>query len=127
MCGNHRYAPEIPDFIYRPCNSVVSHGAQFRGDSVLPTAHAKANATAFKSVHNLRVPCSFLCTFVFMLQYMQVTHSLDKPPLFWLQENLKTPQIEPNAGIKMAQVLVSLVYICGVTRSSMHYSQRLLF
>ena len=30
-------------------------------------------------------------------------------------KNPKTPQIQPHAGIKMAQVLRSLVYICGDT------------
>ena len=34
-----------------------------------------------------------------------------KPRLFWLREKLKDPQFEPHAGIKMAQVLGSLVYI----------------
>ena len=45
---------------------------------------------------------------------MQVTYAPDEPRWFWLQEKPEDPQIEPRAGIKMAQGLVSLVYICGI-------------
>ena len=43
---------------------------------------------------------------------MQVTNAPDNPRLFWLLEKPEDPQIEPHAGIKMVQSLVSLVYIC---------------
>ena len=49
---------------------------------------------------------------------MQVTHALDEPRLFRLREKPEDPQIEPKAGIKMAQVLVSLVYICMFCKES---------
>ena len=48
----------------------------------------------------------------------RVTRTLDEPWLFWLREKPEDPQIEPHAGIKMAQVLVSL-YICGLHIVSM--------
>ena len=38
------------------------------------------------------------------------TLTANESQLFWLQEYL---QLEPHARIKMAQVLGSLVYICG--------------
>ena len=37
----------------------------------------------------------------------------DEPWVFWLREKLEDPQFEPHAGIKIAQVLGSLVYIYG--------------
>ena len=51
-------------------------------------------------------------------QYMQVTYTPGNPQLFWSLEKPEDPQIEPHAGIKMAQGqgLVSLVYICDFTR-----------
>ena len=36
-----------------------------------------------------------------------------EPRVFWLRENTEDPQFEPRAGIKMAQVQESLVYIYG--------------
>ena len=38
---------------------------------------------------------------------MQLTYAPDEPPLFLLQEKPEDPQIEPHAGIKMVQGLVS--------------------
>ena len=76
-----------------------------------------------KCAHDLSAPRSFkricvclhaqlpACTACFM-QYMQVTYAPDKAWLFWLWEKPEDPQIEPHAGIKMAQGLVSLVYLC---------------
>ena len=46
--------------------------------------------------------------------YMQMTYALDKPRLFWIWEKLEDPQFEPHAGIKIAQVLGSPFYICGI-------------
>ena len=43
---------------------------------------------------------------------MQVTNAPDEPLLFWLWEKPEDLQIEPHVGIKMAQGLISLVYIC---------------
>ena len=51
-------------------------------------------------------------------QCTQITHALDEPRLFWLQEKPEGPQIKPHAGIKMVQVLVSLVYICMFCKES---------
>ena len=42
-----------------------------------------------------------------------MTYASDEPRLFWLWEKLEDPQFEPHAGIKMAQVLESPVYIYG--------------
>ena len=44
---------------------------------------------------------------------MQVAHTPGEPWLFLLQEKPEDPKIQPHAGIKMAQVLGSLVYISG--------------
>ena len=41
------------------------------------------------------------------------TYAPDESRLFWSQEKPEYPQFEPHARIKMAQVLGSLVYICG--------------
>ena len=81
-----------------PCNGIVSHGLNSGPLYVgfLLTTHAKANAKQMHSQSEQRF--THVCT-----------HALDEP---WLWENPKTPQIEPHAGIKMTQVLVSLVYIC---------------
>ena len=53
---------------------------------------------------------------------MKVTYAPDKPQLFWLQEKPEDPQFEPNAGIKMVQVLGSPVYIydCDTSPSLFH-------
>ena len=61
------------------------------------------------------MPRSFKRVIVFMLrpQYMQVTNAPDEPGLLRLWAKPEDPEIEPHAGIKMAQGLVSLVYICG--------------
>ena len=73
----------------------------------LPTTHTTANVKGCK--------ISVLHEFVFMLrlQWMQVICAPDKPRLFSLREKPKDPQFEPHAGIKMVQILGSLVYICG--------------
>ena len=46
--------------------------------------------------------CSVLRMFIFTLrpQKMQVTYAPDKPWLFWLRENLKTPNLSPMPGWK---------------------------
>ena len=69
-----------------------------------------------KCIHALKAPCRILCMIVFMLipQYMQVTHALDEPQLFWLREKPEDPQIEFHAGIIDGTGSGSLVYICGV-------------
>ena len=48
----------------------------------------------------------------------QVTYAPDVPRLFWLRKMPEDPQFEPHAGIKMAQVLGSLVYIYDVNLKS---------
>ena len=83
----------------------------------LPTMHAKNKKNPTTNAFMIFAPCGVLRVFVFMLklQYMQVTYAPDEPRLFWLWEKLKDPQFEPHDGIKMVQVLGSLVYICGFT------------
>ena len=44
---------------------------------------------------------------------MQVTYAHDEPQLFLFREKPEDPHFEPHAGIKMAQVLGSPLYICG--------------
>ena len=68
-----------------------------------------------KCAHDLCAPCGILHLFIFTLrpQLMQVAYALDKLRLFWLREKPEDPQFEPHAGIKMAQVLGSPVYIYG--------------
>ena len=57
----------------------------------------RKNKSKTKCVHDLLTSCSGLRLFDFMLrsQYMQVTYASDKPQLFWLWENLKTPNAAP--------------------------------
>ena len=71
---------------------------------LLPITHAK----------QMRSRTGGLRMFVFTHrpQYMQVTQAPDEPRLFWLREKPKGPQVMPHAGIKMAQVLWSQVFIC---------------
>ena len=90
-----------------PCNGVVSHGAQFGGLRVFCRNKCKSNAFLIYA---------FVFMFVLMLwtQYIQVTYILDEPWLIWSGEKPKDPQFKPHAKIKMAQVLRSLVYICGI-------------
>ena len=95
-----------------PCNGVVSHGAQFGGLQVFADHTRKSICqTNMFTIFMRRV----LGLFVFTLipQYMQVVHALDEPRLFKLREKPEDPQIKPHAGIKMVQILVSLVYIYG--------------
>ena len=83
-----------------PCTGIVSYGAKSGGLRVYAD-HTRTNK---------RKTNAFLSLFVFTLrpQYMQITHAPDK-------QRKKDPQIQPHARIKMAQGLVSLVYICGLT------------
>ena len=69
-----------------------------------------------KWVHDLRSPCGVLRMFIFTSrpQYMQVTYTSDELWLFWVREKLEYSQYEPHAGIEMAQVLGSPLFICGV-------------
>ena len=55
------------------------------------------------------------------LQYMQLTYAHDELRLFWLREKPKDHQIEPHAGVKMAQGI--LVYICGYNWMHMMHGQ----
>ena len=52
---------------------------------------------------------------------MQVTYAPDKPQLFWLWEKQEDPQFEPHAGIKMAEVLGSPLYICDINTGFIAY------
>ena len=74
----------------------------------LPTTHRK---NTNKCVHDLCAPRNVLCMSVFTIrpQYMQVTCTWRTMIILIMGKNLKTP-----CGIKMAQVLGSLVYICGI-------------
>ena len=54
-----------------------------------------------------------MIVFTLRPQYMQVTYVPDEPRFFDYEKKAEDPQIQPHAGIKMAQGLISLVYICG--------------
>ena len=71
----------------------------------------KANALMIFARHTVFYACLSSRAYP---QYMQVTQALNDPRLFWSGEKPEDLQIEPHAGIKMAEGLVSLLYICGV-------------
>ena len=96
-----------------PCNGIGSHGAQI-GDLRAFADHTRKNKC------NTNAPTIFARGAAFYShlslpsdrQLMQVAYALEELWWFWLWEkNLKTPQFEPHARIKMAQVLGFLVYI----------------
>ena len=77
----------------------------------LLTTHAKANIKQMRSRSSHTAQC-FLRVFVFTL-IPQYTHLTNHDYFDLIREKTEDPQIEPHEGIKMEQVLVSLVYICG--------------
>ena len=110
LCLQHRYIHQRSQTSYTsPCNGVVSHRAQFGGLRVLATKHAKKNAGQMCSrssstvLHITRV-CLHTQTTVYV---HLLKHS------YFDYGKTQDPQIEPHAGIKMPQVLGSVVYICG--------------
>ena len=60
--------------------------------------------------------CGVLHMFISTLrpQLIQVTYAPDELWLFWLQTKPEDPQFEPRAERKMAQVLGSPLYTCGL-------------
>ena len=63
MIQNHR---EIPDFIYHPCNGVVSHGAQFGGLQVFAdhTRKSKGTTNVFMNFARFMYVCLHTQTYV---------------------------------------------------------------
>ena len=105
--------------IYNPCNGFISHGTQFGGFQVLPTKHAKTSAN--QCVHDLRMPWGVLRMFYLHPQTAvdAVTYTPDEPQLIlFMRKNRKTP-IQARTGIKMVQVLVSLM-VCIYCLLSAH-------
>ena len=107
-----------------PCKGVkgvVSHRAQlYLGVfGFLPTTHARANAKQMRS-RSLRASWRFMHVY---LHVQIAVHAgnirTDEIPFFDYGKKPEDPQFEPHhaAEIKMAQVLGSLVYICGPNTS----------
>ena len=97
-----------------PCNGVVNHGAQIGGVRVF-AVHTHGN----KCKQNAST--IFACRGAFYTclssRSDRSTYAPDKSQLFWSWENPNTI-IWAHAGTKMAQVLGSLLYICGIHRST---------
>ena len=111
LCFCHRYTWEVPH--PAPCNGVISHGLKLRVFGILPTTHTNTSAKQM-------CPQSSRSVQIFMCVYLHAQTAIDAGDirthehwLFWLREKSKDPQFEPHAGIKMAQVLGSPLYICG--------------
>ena len=108
MITTHKY--HRSQFSYTtPSNGVVSHGAKFRGLCIF-AYHRRKNKCKTNPF------MIFVRRFALVLSFMQVTFAPDEPQIFWLWEKPEDPPIQVNAGIQMAQVLGSLVYICDVKR-----------
>ena len=113
ICQTHRYTLEIPDLLYRQFNGIVSHGALSLGVfRFLQTWRGKSKCKN-QCVHNLCASCCVLC--VCHLHAQTVVDAETNCGYFDYEKkkNSEDPQFEPHAGIKMAQVLGSLLYICG--------------
>ena len=105
----HRYSLEIPVllFLYTyPCNGIFSHGTPIGGIRVF-SDHTRRNKMRPRS------SCA-------MRRFTSLPSRLDRSTLrTWritlilITGKIWTPEFEPHAGIKMAQVLGSPVYICG--------------
>ena len=104
---------EIPDLVYHLCNGVVSHGAQIGGiwgfaDHTGRNTHKQNSFTIFFAAFPV---CLFSSS-------DRSTYAPEESRLFWSWEKPKYPQFEPRAGIKVAQVLGSIVYICDINAIS---------
>ena len=90
------------------CNMASSAmGSNWGSSGFLPTTHKKQ--TQIKRIHDLRTPCG-----VFMHDYLHAQTTVDvQTTVILITRNPEDSQFEPHAGIKLAQVLGSPVYICG--------------
>ena len=105
---NHRYTRlPIPPRVM----ASSAMGAQSGVFGFSPITHVKANAKQMRS-RSLCTRQLFAIVFTLRPHDMHVTYTPDGPRLFWLREKPEDPHTEPHAGIKMAQGLVSLVYVC---------------
>ena len=82
-----------------PCNGVVSHGDIQGFADHIRRKKRKQNAST--------ILCALSRMFI-------STYAPDESQLFWSWEKLEYPQLEPHTRLKMAQVLRSPIYICGL-------------
>ena len=99
---------EIPELLYRPLWWHRQPWGSNWGYSSFYQPHTWKHMQT-KCVHDPRAPCGV--SRVFIYQTAVHTH-LSNHSYLKLREKLKYPQLEPHAGIRMAQVLGSQVYIC---------------
>ena len=100
---------------YTPtCNGIVSHGAQIWGLWVFADHTCKKKKTHAKQMH----PRSSRAVQRFMRVYLHAQTTVDagdirtwRTMVILITEKPEDPQFGPHAGIKKAQVLLSLVYI----------------
>ena len=79
----------------------------------MPTTHKKTNANKMRprSSHAMQ---RFTRVCLHAQTAVQCTYTPGEPWLFWSREKPEYLQFEPHAGINMAQVLGSPLYICGI-------------
>ena len=117
----HSYTREIPDLVYwgdpRPCilpqvmaSSAV--GAQIRVFRFLPTMHPQTNTKLMypRYLHGVRRFTHVLSSDHHRCKW----HKHLKNCGYFDYRKTRGTQFEPHAGIKMAQVLQSPLYICGI-------------
>ena len=98
------------------CNGVITHGAPIGGIQVLLTTYAETNANKMRP----RTLCCGALHTCLSSSSDSSRYTPDESRVFWLREKPEYPQLEPHVGIKMAQVLGSLVYICDANRTGLH-------
>ena len=125
LWSSHRYTPEIPDLLYQSVKWCRQPWGSIWGCLVFAdhTHKNKRNTNAFTISARCAAFCAFF-VFTHRSQYRHVTYAPDEPQLVWLRKSPEDSQIHPHTGIKMAQVLWSLVYICGSSSTvTMKYLQ----
>ena len=115
-CCNHRYTREIPHLEYHPCNGIVSCGAQIGGLRVFAD-HSYEN----KSEKSAPTIFTHRAAFYAILSSRSDRsrcrwHTHQRTMVILITRKTWRPQFEPHAGMKMAQVLLSPLYICGYSR-----------
>ena len=75
----------------------------------VPATHARKT----QHVHDRCAPCGVLHVFYLHAQTAVDLHTWGTAVILIMRKKPGDPQFEPHAGMKMAQVLVSLVYICS--------------
>ena len=110
----HRYRKEIPELLY--CSVWWRHQSWSSnwGYSGFCQPHTQKQ-TQTKCVHNLHALCGVSHMFILTLRPQYIRTWLITVILIF-RKKPEYPQLEPHAAIKMAQVLGSLVYICGSCR-----------